>query len=310
MGSVIRRTSGCMSRRLPIRSQAAPPVSAWPHTGEHDRISSGDNPTGDQISRQITMRRAVPCSARQLAAGAMPPPEVQGAHASGMVMKNRVISGCVSVTGPPRSICCFSMERRCPAAQQFPNRTTTNGAAALRGVADDESRSASTRPSGSRSDRLSVEIRTKRSTCAARALPRRLVPHTVLEIASSGSPPSTAHACEPPREARPRVASAEHTIQRSRPDVRDDRRQGHARERMAQLGGCLEDRILAVPQHIRRSGPAYAICRHSSNPIEPPPPVTRTLRPQESSSLERIVICARRRGRQCHLTQPVHATTP
>ena len=47
--------------------------------------------------------------------------------ASGIVIKYRRISGCVTVTGPPRAICSRKIGTTLPDdPRTFPNRTTTN----------------------------------------------------------------------------------------------------------------------------------------------------------------------------------------
>jgi hypothetical protein len=48
-------------------------------------------------------------------------------HASGIVMKYRFMSGCVTVTGPPSSICFLNVGITLPELPStFPNRTATN----------------------------------------------------------------------------------------------------------------------------------------------------------------------------------------
>ena len=63
--------------------------------------------------------------------------------ASGMVMKYRVISACVTVTGPPRSICALNVlttEPRLPST--LPKRTTTNARPSSARLSDDRLRHA------------------------------------------------------------------------------------------------------------------------------------------------------------------------
>ena len=74
------------------------------------------------------MRTGSPMSSTKMSPpSAMPVASITSCTASGIVMKKRVMSGCVTVTGPPRSICCWKMGSTEPELPStLPKRTAAN----------------------------------------------------------------------------------------------------------------------------------------------------------------------------------------
>ena len=79
------------------------------------------------FSARSTIRTGSPISSTNSWPKPPMPPDWTTGSASGVVMKNRVISGWVTVTGPPRSICRRKIEITLPdEPRTLPKRTATN----------------------------------------------------------------------------------------------------------------------------------------------------------------------------------------
>ena len=201
-------------------------------------------------------------------------------------MKKRVRSGWRTVTGPPRSICRRKIGITEPdEPSTLPNRTATKRVATSSRSAYDSishSQTAFDWPIMFRGfAALSVEIRTKRSTSASIAASTRL------------------RVAEDVVRHRLHRVRLEHRDVLVRGGVEDDLRDGGARRRahpravaaigehrahrrvlalVDELALDLEERRLALVDEHEPPAPSRASWRQSSEPIDPPAPVTITTR--------------------------------
>ena len=210
--------------------------------------------------------------------------------ASGIVMKKRVISGCVTVTGPPRAICLRKIGITLPdEPSTLPKRTPQNLVVVSSRWPQD-----STIHSQSAFDwpitvfaltALSVETSTKRFAPNSTAMSATVrVTSALLRTASSGFASMSGtclYAAAWKTTAGPvlledlahlrRVAGVgEHRGSRVEAPAR---RRARARSRRAPARRCRRARAA--------SGRMRAIWRQSSEPIEPPAPVTSTTSSRE-----------------------------
>ena len=207
--------------------------------------------------------------------------------ASGIVMKNRVISGCVTVSGPARARSgagrsgsrsptsrarCRSARPRSASATscRWPNASTIHSQSAFdwpitvfgfdRLVGRDEHEAR-----GAELDRHARRSSASRACCSA---PTR-----------AGSPPSAARACRRRRGRRPPACSARRPAASSA-GCRTSASTGTPAGSRARRRARARSRTAASRPGRRGSAacsPMRAICRQSSEPIEPPAPVTSTV---------------------------------
>ena len=198
------------------------------------------------------------------------------------------MSGCVTVTGPPRAICSRKRGTTLPVEPStLPKRTMTNCVRlALQRLADHLGEALGRAHHVRRVDRLVGRYEHELSTlpCCARAratsacrkhvvrhrLERVLLLHQRHVLVRGGVED----------DLRPRRANTSLDAPRVL-GVADDRGDGTPRQAVAEL---LLDRVqgeLRASNSTRRAGAKRAIWRQSSEPIEPPAPVTSTVLPVE-----------------------------
>ena len=229
--------------------------------------------TGSPMSRTYTWPRPP-----------IAPAWMMSCTASGIVMKNRVISGCVTVTGPPRAICLRKIGMTLPdEPRTFPNRTPQNFVVASSLCPHD-----STIHSQSAFDwpitvfaltALSVETRTNRLAPNSTAMSATVRVTSVLLRTASRGFASMSGTCLYAAAwnttagryfsktwrifvALPASASTAAVAWNSRSST-------SSRSISKRPGSPLSTRTSLV-------GPMRAIWRQSSDPIEPPAPVTST----------------------------------
>ena len=217
--------------------------------------------------------------------------------ASRTVMKYRCISGCVTVSGPPRSNCRRNSGTTDPVLPStLPNRTVTQR------IAAPPARTAATSSawqyiSANRLlapitllgfTALSVEISTIARAPAARAASATCRVPTVLVSRSSPGFASPIGTCFSAAAWNTRSGRNSEKTARMRPWSRTS-----AMQVWRGVPGCvscsswsmLHRAYSPLSSNIRWLGPRPAHCRASSDPMVPPAPVTSTRRPRTSAAM-------------------------
>ncbi len=205
--------------------------------------------------------------------------------ASSTVMKNRVTSGCVTVKGPPSSICfwnALSTEPRLPST--LPNRTEMYRPRARPSTP-------AVNPSATRfeyprmlhgSAALSVETLTKHSTPEASAASSTAsVPHTLVLNPSTGWASSSGRCLSAAAwNTTSGRRSQNSCFTRSRSRMSSSTRSGESSSARPSIDSCTAcSADSSRSSMISSAGPNRTIWRHSSEPIDPPAPVTTTRLP-------------------------------